>query len=194
MFYGATDVETCLAELCHGPDETACTVGSFITARPFNVLDLTRLPPVPGTFSRPSPMKMKRLELRFLHAFSHDISRPVERDELIHIEYVPTQVVTEYFRRAYRTKNGEPIQGILYPSAKRSASACCVLFFENEQTWMVSPGWQDEVKKDLSGKGPFKWWLGLVPRSKRTFTLGRDMTWARAKATGKQGPRSSRDK
>ena len=34
--------------------------------------------------------------LVFLHHVAEDISCPIARDDRVHIEYVPTQVVTEY--------------------------------------------------------------------------------------------------
>ena len=38
--------------------------------------------------------------LLFMNKFLHDFSSPIERDDRIHIEYVPTQVITEYLRDA----------------------------------------------------------------------------------------------
>ena len=34
-----------------------------------------------------------------------------------HIDYVPSQIVTEYFRHVYRTYDGKPLDGIIFPSA-----------------------------------------------------------------------------
>jgi hypothetical protein len=180
MFYGATDLRTCLAELGHAPNETCCTSGTFLTARPVNVLDLTKLPAIPGPFSPPSDQKDERASIQFLHEFARDVSRPVERDNLSHIEYVPTQVVTEYFRRAFRTEPGEPVYGILYASAKQNGGVCCVLFFDNEQTCGIRSGWQEEAKGGPFGDKSPRWWLGLDPGTVEARILQPDGSWAKA--------------
>lgn len=180
MFYGATDLRTCLAELGRAPNETCCTCGTFLTARPVSVLDLTKLPAIPGPFSPPSDQKDERASIQFLHEFAHDVSRPAERDDLSHIEYVPTQVVTEYFRRAFRTETGEPVSGILYPSAKQNGGVCCVLFFDNEQTCGIRSGWQEEVKGGPFGDKSPRWGLGLDPGTVEVRILRPDGSWAKA--------------
>jgi len=50
-----------------------------------------------------------------------------------HIEYVPTQVVTEYFRYVVPEIAIYKIDGIVYPSAKEGGKNCCVLFFDNDE-------------------------------------------------------------
>lgn len=42
----------------------------------------------------------------FLDRFAHEVSKPVAPDALEHIEYVPTQIVTEYFRHAFEREFG----------------------------------------------------------------------------------------
>ena len=49
------------------------------------------------------------------------------------IEYVPTQVFTEYIRHRYEDIEGNPIGGILYPSSRNPGGISCVLFIMNEQ-------------------------------------------------------------
>ncbi|HEX7507795.1 MAG TPA: hypothetical protein VF550_13550, partial [Polyangia bacterium] len=53
----ARELETCLAEVGRSEDERCCTAGKFRTARAVNVLDLTRIPEVPGLFAPPSKQK-----------------------------------------------------------------------------------------------------------------------------------------
>jgi hypothetical protein len=171
MFYGARDLETCVAELKDpSRPSSRCTAAAFLTPRPIRVLDLTRIPPTPGLFAPRSPLKNERPNLRFLNDFLQDISRPVKKDELANVEYVPTQIVTEYFRRIVRCGDGARVSGILYPSAVRPGGVCCVLFFKNEQTCMIRPGWDTEKEKSVIGEGPPRWWLGLDPASVKTFS------------------------
>lgn len=48
-----------------------------------------------------------------------------------HIEYVPTQIITEYFRYKFATKKIEKIDGIIYPSSKDRRMNACVLFMDH---------------------------------------------------------------
>jgi hypothetical protein len=171
MFYGASDRETCLAELGYAPPQTneACTAGVFKTAREFSVLDLTKIPPVPGMFEPNEELAAQRPTLVFLQGFQRDISKPIVKDDRAHVEYVPTQIVTEFFRRVSKDENGEPVRGILYPSAQRAGGTACVLFFENEGTCSIHPGWEDERDEVLAGTAPHSWWLGLEIDSVETL-------------------------
>lgn len=123
MFYGA---ETCaLAQV-----EVGCyplSIGKFETLRQIRILDLVNLPPVPGYFSDADRTTV--LSLRFLRDFSDLIALPVGRDDRPHIDYIPTQVFTEYLRD-YAFENG-PIDGIKYRSAK-GVSGANVVFFASQ--------------------------------------------------------------
>ena len=60
------------------------------------MVNLTALSPIPSVFD---PEQRKYYyELVFLHEFAQDLSAPVVLDGREHIEYVPTQVITEYMR------------------------------------------------------------------------------------------------
>ena len=133
MFYGAFDAATAHAET-FDPDVHAgkvLSVGTFRPVRDLTVLDLAELPSIPSVFD------MARQEmihsLRFLHAFAADISQPIARDGREHIEYVPTQIVTEYFRRVFQLRDGQMLDGIIYRSAKNAGTKAFVLFCENGQ-------------------------------------------------------------
>ena len=63
----------------------------------------------------------------FLRQFAKLISAAVTRDEGAHIEYVPTQVFTEYLRD-YPFFNGHPLDGVRYRSATGTAGTNVVLF------------------------------------------------------------------
>lgn len=52
--------------------------------------------------------------IRFLNKFSVKVSSPIERDGREHTEYVPTQMLSEYFRHIFKYKK-HSIDGILYP-------------------------------------------------------------------------------
>jgi len=133
MFYGAFDLDTAHAETFDPAMHAgkALSVGTFRSLRDLTLLDLAELPPVPSVFDLDRQPLIH--SLRFLHAFAADISQPIARDGREHIEYVPTQIVTEYFRRLFRSAEGRSLDGIIYRSAKHEGANAFVLFCENEQ-------------------------------------------------------------
>ena len=145
MMYASDSAETALAETVRGQGTYA--VGVFQVTRPSLVLDLTALKPVPSLFAliADSLEYDLRQVLIFLRQVAKEIARPIARDDRAHIEYVPTQVVTEYVR-SYRLPSGETIQGIKYPSSVCKMGASYVLFAtqrnieghsnDHEQKWI----------------------------------------------------------
>ncbi|WP_157221188.1 RES domain-containing protein [Flavisphingomonas formosensis] len=71
--------------------------------------------------------------MRFLWDFARDIAKPIKRNGREHIEYVPTQIVTEYLRRVFRDAGGQPIDGLIYRSSRHDGAKAFVLFCENDQ-------------------------------------------------------------
>ncbi|MGO9361413.1 MAG: HEPN-associated N-terminal domain-containing protein [Xanthobacteraceae bacterium] len=127
MTYASQHCDTALAETADEPGIFA--VGEFVTERAALILDLTRLPDVPSVFSElPDTNEYDpRPRLNFLHHVSREISKPIARDDRVHVEYVPTQVVTEYVRSAIQIK-GRQVEGIRYASSRSSAQTALVLF------------------------------------------------------------------
>jgi hypothetical protein len=132
MFYGALDVDTAIAETREPGDiGKIMSIGTFKPVREIAILNLARLPDIPGVFNEAGRELIQ--PLRFLHPFADDISRPIAHDGREHIEYVPTQVVTEYFRQAFRDADGQPLDGIAYASSRHPGGVAVVLFCENER-------------------------------------------------------------
>lgn len=127
MTYVAEDRETALAETASGPGNF--TVGVFVVDRDLVILDLTRFPEPPCVFAELSDTIEfdPRPRLNFLRNISRDISRPIARDDRVHVEYVPTQVVTEYVRAVVRV-GGQSVDGIRYTSSRLHAKTAMVLF------------------------------------------------------------------
>ena len=75
---------------------------------------------------------LERPAITFLHEFVADLTKPIVKDGSEHVEYVPSQVVTEYVRYRLVGKIGEPILGIRYRSARVQNGVGCVLFFAQE--------------------------------------------------------------
>jgi hypothetical protein len=70
---------------------------------------------------------------KFLRGFLDDFTQPIDREDRSHIDYVPTQIVTEYFRRVFVLEDGKSLDGIVYPSSKANGHAAVVLFATNDQ-------------------------------------------------------------
>jgi hypothetical protein len=124
MFYGAADEATARAETLKN-HKARHTMALFGLSRPVHILDLTSSPTI-------SIFDQRRRSLFdwaiFMQQFRCELSKKVEKDDRIHIEYVPTQIVTEYFRSFLKSSKGKPIDGILYRSATNTGQVCVALF------------------------------------------------------------------
>jgi len=127
MMYVSEDQNTALAETDDGPGSYA--VGRFQTNREIQILDLVDLPDVPSFFAEiPDTAEYNpRTAISFLHGVAEDISRPIARDDRVHIEYVPTQVVTEYFRNV-TLEDESRLDGIRFRSSRVQNGVSLVLF------------------------------------------------------------------
>jgi hypothetical protein len=131
LFYGALDAETAIEESRFtDPELEAWTVGEFRLLRPARIVDLSTEPTVPSLFDE--ERRHLRAALIFLRHFLEQIKKPFKRDDRIHIDYVPTQVVTEWFRARFEPKGGGRVDGILYGSARSPDGVNLVLFLDND--------------------------------------------------------------
>lgn len=122
-FYAALEAGTAVAEVVRGPP-CGLALGRFQALRPLRVLDLIELPELPSQFD--SDRREERELLLFLDDFVGSIAKPVEKDGREHVEYVPSQVVCEYFASVFQ--QSAPLDGLLYPSAVRPGGKNIVLF------------------------------------------------------------------
>ena len=159
MFYGCADEETALRETAAG---SGCyAIGQFETLRETAILDLTALPAVPGLFAEsPDGAEVPpRRALRFLHHIAQEVSRPIERGDRVHVEYVPTQVVTEFIR-TQATSDGSRLDGIKYESSVHPEHVAYVLFADQSNVEGTStPEWLADP------------WLRLVYAQHRWFSM-----------------------
>ena len=153
MLYAALDPYTALAETATAPGRFS--VGEFRVGRFLRLLDLTKLPEVPGFFaSTPDSQRWSRHDAQFFSELVDDLTRPIARDDRIHVEYIPTQVVTEYCRMAFHHEHGTPpLDGIVYPSARNSGRPAVVLFADRSAVVGID--------SDRSGS-PGAPWLELI--------------------------------
>jgi hypothetical protein len=147
LFYGAMDAETAMAEVWEGSQagKEVVSIGLFTTVVPIPVVDLARLPDIPSIFD--AEHRDRRPPLRFLHQFSRIISDPVNRppgSEQEAVEYVPSQIVTDYFRNLFQLEHARPVKGLLYRSARREHGTCCALFVGHEECLNAGSASRDE--------------------------------------------------
>ncbi len=122
--YTALDSQTALAEVVPRPPCRA-TIATLLLRAEARFLDLTALPDVPSIYDE--ARADTREVLLFLRRFIHAITQPVLRDGRQHIDYVPSQIVSEYFSQVHRF-DGQCLAGIVYPSAVRDGGKNVVLF------------------------------------------------------------------
>lgn len=123
--YLANEKKTALAEVLSKPPISA-GIGTFTTQRELRIIDLTQLPSFPSIFDEENHHVWELLQ--FFHKFVNEISKPVPKDGREHVEYVPSQVVCEYFAKVFRTEEDDSIDGLVYPSAVRPGGTNVVLF------------------------------------------------------------------
>ncbi|MBE9532814.1 MAG: hypothetical protein IMF04_01720, partial [Proteobacteria bacterium] len=80
--------------------------------------------------------------VRFLDNMVTDMTKPIERNEKVHIEYIPTQIFTELITNDWSDTNGRKIEGLRFPSSRNSDESSYVFFYNQE--------------KFLSEKSPFE--------------------------------------
>ncbi len=125
MFYASDDLQTAIAEIAGHSWQPYALVGAFHSTRRLRLLDLTRRPAFPSYFDEARHAELGLAQ--FVKLFVYAITRPVIPDGRQHIEYTPTQVLTEYLR--WMPEN--PIDGIALPSAQ-TGKKTHVLFFDSK--------------------------------------------------------------
>lgn len=133
MLYLASSKTTALKEV----RAEQAKLGLWRSARPLRILDLRRLPPVPGMFS--DEARTRALTLSFLHDFANDIMKPVERNNKVHIDYLPSQVVTEFMRD--HAFDGGPIDGVAYRSTVHQSGWNLALFLSPFELGLATRKW-----------------------------------------------------
>lgn len=138
MFYGATDLATAIAEIgAHSPHAYAVT-GQFVPVRDIRLVDLTHLPEPPSIFD---PTQHRAYHLaKFLRQFVEDLEQSIVLDGREHIDYVPTQVFTEYLRLSFPGR----VDGLMFPSAQGPGSNVVVFY---GQKFCADKGSEDEFTR-----------------------------------------------
>lgn len=129
MFYGAKALDTAVKETgVQSGDEIV--YAKFKLSQDCNIVDLTKLPEIPSFFSGRD--SYSRSVLIFLHNFLADFVKPIAKDGKEHIEYVPTQILTEFCKYHFQ-KTNTPIEGFAYPSSVDELGIAYCFFADREQ-------------------------------------------------------------
>lgn len=129
MFYSSKSKELTIKEVVDSSDinKPYYSTGIFSTTENLNLVDLTKIPKYPSIYDEYSNRYIEIIA--FLQSFINDISKPIDYKDSI-IEYIPTQIVTEYIR----FNPDLNVQGIIYPSSKDKKLNNIVLFFNHEES------------------------------------------------------------
>lgn len=133
MFYAAFDPRTAFRETIEQEElsKPYFSVAAFRVKSQIDVIDFTYLPPIP---SRLDTKRAKDIEsIVFLRKFIQDLSQPVEKDGKDHIEYIPTQIITEYIRFFFSKSRKLRVGGIIYSSTRHEGKKACVLFMDSKE-------------------------------------------------------------
>ncbi len=124
--YLASDEVTAIAEVLRTPfGEVA--LATFEVSQDLSILDLTQLPDVPSLFD--STRRADREALLFLERFRRAIGEPIQKDGREHVDYLPSQVVSEFFALRFRRDAFvDGLDGVKFPSSVNPNGWNLVLF------------------------------------------------------------------
>lgn len=127
MFYCSKDKLLTVAEVVdfESVSKKYYSTAYFKNTETLRLVDLTDIPKTGSIFDSSSNDDIEPLS--FLSKFASDISMPIDENDSI-IEYIPTQIVTEYIR--FNPKLN--VEGIIYRSSKLEGKNNIVLFYDHE--------------------------------------------------------------
>jgi hypothetical protein len=182
LFYASGDAQTAIAEIaCHGVEPLA-VVGEFTNTRELRILDLTHSPaPI-------SPFCLEKREHarmgRFLSSFVRYIAAPVIPDGRQHVEYAPTQLLTEYLRWVPEPK----LDGIALPSAQTENCTYVLFFSRSDCATLGDPAAENDVEDPFEGDVGAEATLVLDPETVITYRVERKYSGVDAGRSYRAGP------
>lgn len=136
MFYGALDAKTANEETAPTEKDKESKpyvhIAEFVASRTLFLVDFIKI--LNTSISLYENKKEQRAQLRLLHNLIQKFSKQRTENANEHLEYLPTQIITEYFRYCFEY-NERPVDGIIYKSsvgARGAGGKCVVLFVEND--------------------------------------------------------------
>lgn len=123
-FYACEDTDTCIAEV-RPYLGSELVVAEFALIQELSILDLVDLPAAVSIFDEEHYLfETEELVKPFLREFAEAIAQPIASGREA-LEYVPTQVFSEFIRSNYWRRS---VHGIRYKSAMKQGGVSVVLF------------------------------------------------------------------
>lgn len=137
MFYGALDAKTANEETAPTEKDKESKpyvhIAEFVASRALFLVDFIK---IQNSFiSIYENKKEQRAQLRLLKNLVRKFSKRLDDTANEHLDYLPTQIITEYFRYCFKHHN-KPVDGIIYKSSvgvNGAGGKCVVLFVENNK-------------------------------------------------------------
>lgn len=128
MFYGSFERETSLSEIRNYLENKSkkIYIGIFKTTKPLRVINLCKIPEPNFWMKGEDDWK----KVAFLHMFHEEISKPIVKENS-ELEYIPSQIFSEYLRYIQKTDDNQHYDGIVYESSL-TKSKNIVLFYDNK--------------------------------------------------------------
>jgi hypothetical protein len=123
--YFASSERTAVLEVCETPP-TELSIGKFKLKKPLMAIDLTTIPTPPSIFD--GEKMLDRDCILFLQSFVKAIATPIAKKGRQHIDYVPSQILSEYFYQILRLNAGKSVGALLYPSSLDPSGSNIVIF------------------------------------------------------------------
>jgi hypothetical protein len=131
IFYGSSEAETAINEVIDKKDkEDFISIGEFQVQKKLTLVDLRNIRIV-GFFDTEN-IRLREPSL-FLRNFVSIISKKLNRKSNRRIEYIPSQIVTEYFRHILPSTLHKKIDGIIYRSSLDSDKDCYAIFADQTE-------------------------------------------------------------
>ena len=173
-FYGAFNQETAVAEVRPAIHSLIVSC-QFKLRRPIKVIDLTVFREVKDYKPFDKRYAARHKLFRFLNEFLKELETPISPDNA-DLEYLPAQVVAEYFQHHMATELGK-IEGIIFNSSQKKYGKNIALFddaskcFEAELLKIEKWEEPEDSKEYFYDEVRTKCGMSYVPHSAKMITL-----------------------
>lgn len=172
-FYGAFNQETAVAEVRPAIHSLIVSC-QFKLRRPIKVIDLTVFRKVKDYKPFDKRYAARHKLFRFLNEFLKELETPI-LPENADLDYLPTQVVAEYFQHHMKAAS-EEIEGVIFYSSQRKNGKNIALFNDaskclETEILITQEKYPDNIKELFDNVAQKKYGLSYVQDSAKIITL-----------------------
>ena len=172
-FYGAFNQETAVAEVRPAIHSLIVSC-QFKLRRPIKVIDLTVFRKVKDYKPFDKRYAARHKLFRFLNEFLKELETPIS-PENADLDYLPTQVVAEYFQHHMKAAS-EEIEGVIFYSSQRKNGKNIALFNDaskclETEILIIQEKYPDNIKELFDNVAQKKYGLSYVQDSAKIITL-----------------------